>query len=1017
MKKHGIAGTGVADGVKHLLVPRTVTGRLLLYTILIGGCAIVPQELTVGEMEQQRAADLQQMFGSEAKVERPLSLADVIARALRYNLDHRVKVVEEAHALDLTRLDGFELLPKLAANGAYYGRSNPSGSSSRSLLSGRQSLEASTSQDEERVTSDLDLTWNILDFGVSYFNARQNADRRFIARERERKVIQNLVQEAQSAYWRVVATQKLKPRVDATIKLAESALVDAQKAEAGELRSPMDSLRYRKTLLESMRQLETILREMATAQVELAAMMTLPPGTDYKVSVPEGAMSAPVWTTSLEKMEELALLNQPDMREMAYQGRIVADENVKNLLKFFPSISFSASRKQDSNSFSLNKDWYETGLRVTWNLMSLLSSPEQWDYNRTNVEVVEVKRLALRMALLSQVHVAYRQFDLALTQLQRSKELFLVEKEIAQHVENRVDLDAQGVLDRIATDTSAILAELRWYHSLAQAHNALGRMMASTGQDPDVKPIQGGSLSDLTERVKQWLASQVVADPPSAVNRNGSLLTDVARDVESVAKTDQRSPGTARDHACVCKNPGERHEPSIVGQNGVVQSRTRVRHGPGSIYETIRVVFPGTTLTVLEVDPGGQWGRIGEGEWVALHLLDLSPSRTESAAGGRGFPVDADVHSAVTPTSVSMAGQMGIVRDRTRVRRGPGVDYESLRILQSGELLTVLEAGPNGQWYRTGEGEWVDSQVLDLLPPGSRSTGISNVGDSSSGGDSGVSTHSGRVPTPTVGQKGIVREGARVRSGPGLHNKTRHLLRPGEPLTVFEVDPSGQWYRIGLGEWLASSVVSLEPSLPEVVRHEEIPGSQARTDASAGMGRALPPHVGQTGTVWDFARVRNGPGPNHETLRLARPGEPLTVLEVDSGGQWCRVGSGEWVASSMFSARSSLPQRPASPVGSDHLSQASSSPSEPGVAVAVNGPAVGVGRVVESGHGGGLVVGQKGVVPGRAQVHIGPGPNQETVRILLPGDIVTVFEIDPTGQWYRIGEWEWVLSSQISPQD
>ena len=577
------------------LLPRGAVPGFVMVALFLAGCSVTPKPLNPGELEKNRTDDLHAMFAPVAPVEHPLTLAEVVARALRFNLDHRVKVVEAAQAMDLTRLDKFDLLPKLAATSAYSGRSNPSASSSRSMITGDQSLEISTSQEREHVTADLDLTWNILDFGVSYFNARQNADRQLIARERERKVIQNLVQEARSAYWRALAAQELQPQIDRTIRLAESALEDARKAEAAELRSPLESLRYRKALLENLRQLESMAREMATARVDLAAMMTLPPATPFKLAVPGGGLRAPSWTMPLEQMEESALLNQPDMREMAYQGRIVVDESRKSLLKLFPGISLGASRKRDNNAFTLNKDWYETSVRVTGNLLGLLSIPDQLAYNRTNEQVMEIKRLALRMALLSQVHVSWRQYDLARTQLGRAGELFSVESRIARHMVNRAENDAQSVLDRIASDTSAILAQLRLYNALAQTHNAVGRMMATTGLDPDVGTIGEGSLEDLAQRVSQWLTER---STPAAID-----LT--ARDVRELSPPAEETGAMARKG----------------NARKAVRVAARVRAGAGMQHRRVRLLRPGSVVTVKDASADGRWSMIAPGEWVASRLL------------------------------------------------------------------------------------------------------------------------------------------------------------------------------------------------------------------------------------------------------------------------------------------------------------------------------------------------------------------------------------------------------------
>ncbi len=589
-----------------------ILGCLALCGLLAAGCTVTPKALNVEELNRQRTRDLELMFKGVAPIQRPLTRAEVVARALRFNLDHRVKVVEEAQAMDLTSLDKFELLPKLAASSAYSGRSNDSASSSRSMLTGQQSLEVSTSQERERLTSDLDLTWNILDFGVSYFNARQNADRRLIAHERERKVIQNLVQEARSAYWRAVAAQELQPRLQAAITRAESALDDAKKAEDSELRSPLDSLRYRKSLLENLRQLESLAQEMSTSKVDLATMMTLPPGRSFTLEVPKGPLQVPEWSMSLEKMEESALIRQPDMREMAYQGRITVDESRKSLLKLFPGITLSASRKRDNNAYTLNKDWYETGLKVTWNLLGLLSAPDQLTYNRTNEEVMEIKRLALRMALLSQVHVAWHQFDQAKVQLRRSNELFEVEKEIARHTSNRAEQESQSLLDQIASETSAILAEIRLYNALALTHNALGRMMATTGQDPGIGSIGEGGLEDLTQRVDRWLAGQFssVGMPP-----RGTPPVIPARTPTTAAPESPVLPNTTTPKA-----PGP-----ATGEGAVVETNAVVRGGPGSQHARVRLVTAGEILKVLETSPDGRWLRVGPMEWIAARLVRRTP--------------------------------------------------------------------------------------------------------------------------------------------------------------------------------------------------------------------------------------------------------------------------------------------------------------------------------------------------------------------------------------------------------
>lgn len=84
--------------------------------VLLSACAVTPTPFTPEELKTQIQADKAQMFAAEDPVTKPLSLSDSIARALKHNLDHRTKVMEQALALGQTKVDRWDLLPKLASN-------------------------------------------------------------------------------------------------------------------------------------------------------------------------------------------------------------------------------------------------------------------------------------------------------------------------------------------------------------------------------------------------------------------------------------------------------------------------------------------------------------------------------------------------------------------------------------------------------------------------------------------------------------------------------------------------------------------------------------------------------------------------------------------------------------------------------------------------------------------------------------------------------------------------------------
>lgn len=467
---------------------------------LLSACAVTPTPFTTEEFAAQAKADRTAMFDGQEALAKSLTLNDAVMRVLKYNLDKRSKMMETALALGQLDLDRYDLLPKLTANAGYTERSEPNATRSRDLYTQTTSTSNPTySADRFAVTADLGLTWNILDFGASYYTAHQNADRALIAEERRRKTVANLVQEVRFTFWRAAAAQALKAKVTETVKSAEAALKDSERVEAEKLRNPTESLRIQKTLLESIRQLEAIDQELTTAKAELAALINVQPGSDFRLDVPDnGGMTVPQWPMSVAEMEEAAMVNNPDLREQDYQSRIAVNDTKKEILKLFPGVTLSLSRQYDQNSFLMDNHWNEVGTKITWNLLNLLSGPDRIAHSETAEDVAQAKRVALRMAVLAQVHVISTQFDSAARQFERADKLWKIEKRLADAAGNQARSGAQNEIERISTETSSIAAELRRFQTYAQMQSAYGKLQSTIGADVDSARIATQSLDGLS---------------------------------------------------------------------------------------------------------------------------------------------------------------------------------------------------------------------------------------------------------------------------------------------------------------------------------------------------------------------------------------------------------------------------------------------------------------------------------------------------------------------------------------
>jgi outer membrane protein TolC len=428
----------------------------------------------------------------------PISLEEAIARALKYNLDRRTKMMEEALALSQLDVSRYDMLPKVVAAAGYTARSEYPITRSEDSVTGAPSLaNPSISSDRQHLVGDLGLTWNLLDFGVSYLNAKQNADRVLVAAERRRKAMHLLIQDVRTAFWRAAGAQKLRNDVRAAIALAEEALTDARQAETERVRSPLDSLRYQRQVLENVRLLEAIDHDLATAQVELAHLINAPLSLDLRVAEPGDSLSRVLLEMPVERMEETAILRNADLREQFYGARIAREESEKILLRMFPNLSFNFNLRYDSDRFLVHHRWNEAGTQLSYSLLNLLSYPAQKRLAEAGVALADQRRIATQMAVLAQVHVARLQYASAYQQFLRADSIYGVDDRINKIIGAGERAQVQSKLDRVSSNTTTILSLLRRYQALALAHAAASKLQATMGAEPPVPSVQESSLQEL----------------------------------------------------------------------------------------------------------------------------------------------------------------------------------------------------------------------------------------------------------------------------------------------------------------------------------------------------------------------------------------------------------------------------------------------------------------------------------------------------------------------------------------
>ena len=477
---------------------------ILVAALILAGCTITPKLATQEEVRERVKSDTDRMYVNQAPISAPVSLEEAIARTLKYNLDYRLKKMESALALGLTDYASYDTLPKLLASAGYRTRSNQSGGTSIGIVDGVQSLRPSTSEERSHTLAGAEFSWNLLDFGVSYYRARQQSDQFLIAEERRRKVVQNMVQDVRAAYWRALGAQRLSAQTKDILERAQLALARSREAETQRVISPVQALNYQRALLDAISFLNQRRQDLEFASHELAALMNVEPGVTFTVAeASEARLPAP--PNDVRKLEEMALVQRPELREEDFKKRISADETRKQLLGMLPGISFDAGLQYDSNQLLNSSRWAQGGVRISWNLLQLVALPSLKATQEQQVRTDEARRMALSMAVMTQLRVGVARYRLAVEDFRLADTAAQVDKRMADYTRAAVTARLESELEAIRTQARAVLGSFQRANTYASAQIAFGRLYNTLGFDPLPDDFDGNDLSTLTERVRAHL--------------------------------------------------------------------------------------------------------------------------------------------------------------------------------------------------------------------------------------------------------------------------------------------------------------------------------------------------------------------------------------------------------------------------------------------------------------------------------------------------------------------------------
>ncbi|MEG2046995.1 MAG: TolC family protein, partial [Comamonas sp.] len=322
-----------------------------------------------------------------------------------------------------------------------------------------------------------------------------------------RKVIQNVLQDVRNSYWRALGAQKLLGRVDALLERVNTALTRSKDIERQGLMPQAQVLGYQRALLDAVNTLTLRRQDLELAMAELRALMSVAPGVKFTLAE-HSELALPRMPVNAEGLEKLALEKRPEIMEEWYRKRVTENDIKAAKVLLWPNISVDAGWQYDSNKYTYNNDWFDTGIRVSWNLLKLTQYPALQKAHKAQNDTDDMRRLALSMAVLTQVRVGIQRYGLTLSELKFAEESLNVDQRLLNYAKAASKSQFDSELEVIRTEARALLGEYQRYAAYSNAQAAWGRLYNSVGLDilpvtvesHDVKTL----ASAMQDTMSQW---------------------------------------------------------------------------------------------------------------------------------------------------------------------------------------------------------------------------------------------------------------------------------------------------------------------------------------------------------------------------------------------------------------------------------------------------------------------------------------------------------------------------------
>ena len=374
--------------------------------VAIGGCKSYEDyrneraEYAIKHFESAKYRDM--MEGEK------VNLTQCIKLALEHNLDMKVLNLEQEVAREMRTADMLGMLPELNISDTYTNRSNVPASKSEKVDEGGLSYGYSTSQNRDINYLNIDLALSVLDFGLAFFNTQQGEDRVLMREQRTARAGQNLTLDVVKAYFQVAAAQKAIKITTGLLEDCRSRYALIEKLSKAREITPFRAFDETRRFVEMEKRLTNYIRSYENSCVELRSLLGMYPSG--KILVDDTVLNkVPDFNALLdiELMEQIALLQRPELYEIDMQKHINIIECRKTILMMLPNVRIYTDFTNSTNTFLYHMSWWELGIRAAYNLLKLPQHIARYQAYSSQVDAEESRGFAQAIGVMAQVRIAH----------------------------------------------------------------------------------------------------------------------------------------------------------------------------------------------------------------------------------------------------------------------------------------------------------------------------------------------------------------------------------------------------------------------------------------------------------------------------------------------------------------------------------------------------------------------------------------------------------------------------------